>query len=287
MLVPLIGEEATLIQVEPRETVLLRKDGFYQILMSPSAPCVVRLTMAWTPESGDNKTIYQCRVAPSAMGSLSLARLAEGEHCEVPGALQDPKTGVYHLGANPLLSFHILKAREVEVAGEVVTMPPLVSEATATMRIVSDGAFLNATRWVIRHSKAFSWRVRPGAGTEVVSASVNGRPTAPVQTPAGQLEFRIPENKERTVVELTYTGKTSPFASVRGSLSVDLPVTDLLVEKTECSLLLPSGYVPAAVEGNSDFLPSRLPNEIRLQKELSRGEAATVRIYYQKPESTK
>jgi len=286
-LVPLIGDSVTVMKVEPPDTVLVRKGGYYQVLTAPSSSVEVTLQIGCRGRKEDHTTIFQCQLAPSAIVSLSLAKLPEGQKAEIPGAQWNSETGDYYLAGQESLELRIKKIQEKQPARKVAIMPAVVSEATAAMRLVSDGTFLNSTTWTIRHSKAMVWSVNPGPETQLVSASVAGRPIAPVLGLDGSFEFQLPENPNPTRVELTYTGKTSAFGPVRGDLAVSLPSTDLLIEKSDWQLLLPSGYAPVAVEGNTDFLPGELPNEIRLRKELSRNEAPSVRIYYQKPETNK
>ncbi len=286
-LVPLIGDSVTVMKVDPPDTVLVRKDGYYQALAAPSKTAHVTLQIGCFGRRENQGTIFQFLLAPSAILSLSLANLPEGQKVEIPGAQWNSESGAYHLSGQKSLNLLISEILEDRPAREVVTMPAVISEATAMMRLVSDGTFLNSTSWAIRHNKAMVWSVSPGPETQLVSASVDGRPVAPVLGADGQFEFQLPENSTPTRVDLTYTGKTSAFGPVRGDLSVSLPSTDLLIERTDWQLLLPSGYAPVAVEGNTDFLPGELSNEIRLRKELSRNEAPTVRIYYQKPETNK
>ncbi len=286
-LVPLIGDSVMVMRVEPPETILVRKDGFYQILAAPSMTVDVTLQIGCSGRHENQSTIFQYLLAPSAIVSLSLAKLPEGQKAEIPGAQWNSETGEYHLAGQKQLALHVMAIQKEQPLREVVTMPAVISEATATMRLVSDGTFLNSTTWVIRHNKALVWGVSPGAETQLVSAKVDGHPIAPVLGSDSRLEFHLPENPNPTRVELNYTGKTTAFGPVRGDLSVSLPSTDLLIERTDWQLLLPSGYAPVAVEGNTDFLPGELTNEIRLRKELSRNEAPSVRIYYQKPETNK
>ncbi len=74
---------------------------------------------------------------------------------------------------------------------------------------------------------------------------------------------------------------------MRGELAIALPTTDLLVERSDWKLVLPTAYAPQAVEGNAELLPSTAPNEIILRKELCRGEAPSAQIFYEKPQTKK
>ncbi|MCK9590302.1 MAG: hypothetical protein WC076_04855 [Terrimicrobiaceae bacterium] len=81
---------------------------------------------------------------------------------------------------------------------------------------------------------------------------------------------------------------TLPYGELRDLIeAVSLPATDLLVERSDWALVLPATYAPLAVEGNCEFFPGDSKNELRLRKELCRGEPPSVRVFYQKPETTK
>jgi hypothetical protein len=200
--------------------------------------------------------------------------------------VQGSKTGTWHLGSGGKLEIRTAK-KSAAPAETVVAMPAVVREAKSAMRIVSDGTFFNTTSWKIRHNTAVSWKLALGDDTQVVSCRVAGRAFAPVLTGKNALEIRLPESDSETTVELAYTGKSSPFGPVRGEFSVALPSTDLLVERMDWSLVLPAPFSPLAVEGNCEFSPGDSKNELRLSKELCRGESPAVRVFYQKPETTK
>jgi hypothetical protein len=284
-LIRLIGEAVTIRSIKPESLTVIRKDGFYQLLAEAAEVRTVQLEVGWNGREEERERVFQCAVSPSAIFQVELVGLSEGHNASVAGAYRDPRSGIFHLGAAETLKISVSQADREE--GPTVTMPPVIANAENKMRIVRDGTYLNATTWTIRHTKPFVWRVNPGADTQLVSALVDGRPVAPVQSGDGALEFRLSEKSGESRVALTYTGKSSPFELVRGDLAISLPATDLLVECQDWALLLPAGYAPVAVEGNFEFLPGESVNELRLRRELNRGEVPRVRVFYQKPETNK
>jgi len=285
-LVPLIGDSVTVRKIEPGGVTVVRKDGFYNLLMAEAGRQTVTLEIGWPGREQDGTVSFHCAVAPAVITEIRIAPLPEDIQAEVSGAVRDAKSGIFHLGNRDALAIHFRKPLD-KAPGEVVPMPPVVASADSQMRVVNDGTFFNATTWRIRHTTAFTWRVNPGPGAQVVSCLVDGRPVAPVLAADRAIEIRLPEKDSESRVEIAYTGKTSAFAPVRGDFSIALPSTDLLVERSDWKLLLPAAFAPVAVEGNTDFLPGESRNALRLRKDLCRGGAPAARVFYQKPETTK
>lgn len=286
LLVPLIADSVVVSRIEPAEAAIVVKDGFYNLLVDGPKRQTVTLHFDWKGKMDGDSLSFQCGISPAAVSELALSPVPEGASVDVAGAVQEAKSGSWHLGALGRMEIRMAKKSGTQ-AGTVVAMPAVVREASSAMRIVSDGTFFNATTWKIRHNTAVTWKLSPGSGAQVVSCLVGGRPAAPVLTGNNTIEIRLPESASETTVELAYTGKSAAFAPVRGEFSVSLPVTDLLVERSDWSLILPTSYAPLAVEGNCEFFPGDQKNELRLRKELCRGEAPTVRVFYQKPETNK
>jgi len=281
-LVPLIGTGVIVRRYEPEDATLVVKDGFYQLLVRGAKRQRVTLHAGWEGVEKDSAISYRCPLAPSAITELKLRGVRDGAVAEVAGAGRDGDT--YHLAGGGDL--HIVVRDKTEVrAGEVVQLPPVVTASSSDMRLVRDGTFLNNSEWAVRHSAAFVLKLQAGEGTQIVACLVNGKPVDPVLA-GGVLEVPLPEPEGVTKLALSYTGKVSPLAPVRGDLAISLPATDLLVESVTWKLRLPADCVPVAVEGNTEFAPGGSQNQLVLQKELCRGEAPSARIFYQKPETT-
>lgn len=285
-LVPLISDSLVVSAIEPAEASIIVKDGCYNLLVEGPKRQSVTLHLDWKGKKDADTTAFQCGIHPAAISTLDLSPVPQGVDAEVAGAVQDPKSGTWHLGTGGNLDIRMAR-KSLEKPAEVVAMPAVVKEAHSAMRIVSDGTFFNASSWKIRHNTAVAWRLALGDDTQVVSCLVAGRPAAPVLVGNNTIEVRLPESGSETSVEIAYTGKSAAFAPVRGDFQVSLPSTGLLVERSDWDLVLPSPYSPLAVEGNCEFFPGDSKNEIRLRKELCRGEPPSVRVFYQKPETTK
>lgn len=286
LLIPLISDSLVVSRVEPADAAIIVKDGYFNLIVDGLKRQSVTLHLDWKGKKDGEATAFQCGIHPAAISNLELTPVPQGVNVDVGGAVQDPKSGVWNLGPNSKLEIRMAQ-KSVERAGSVVAMPAVVREANSAMRIVSDGTFFNSTTWKIRHNTVVTWRLALGKDTQVVSCTVAGRPAAPVLIGNDTIELRLPESNSDTAVELAYTGKTAAFAPVRGEFSVSLPSTDLLVERSDWLIFLPSPYSPLAVEGNCEFVPGDSKNELRLRKELCRGESPTIRVFYQKPETTK
>jgi hypothetical protein len=282
-LVPLIGDAVSIRKITPGTATVVRKDGFYQLLVEGAGRRPVTLDLSWPGRRAQGELSFDCAVAPAVISELQLGELPADAEVTVPDAVSEGDR--FHLGGSATIAVR-LGRREDKLAGEVVPMPAVVTSATSEMRVVNDGTFFNATDWTIRHNTAFAWRLQLGPGKQVVSCLVDGRPVAPVLIAADTLEIRLPEKDGETRVALSYTGKTSAFAPVRGDFAVELPATDLLVERFDWKLSLPASFAPVAVEGNTELLPGENRHEVLLRKELCRGEAPSARVFYQKPETT-
>ena len=286
LLIPLIADSVIISRIEPAEAAIVVKNGYYNLLVEGPKRQAVTLHLDWRGKKDGETVSFLCGTNQAAKSNLNLAPVSEGVTVDVAGAVQGSEAGKWHLGPGGRLEIRMAR-KPVGQAGTVVAMPAVVREANSAMRIVSDGTFFNATSWKIRHNTAVTWRLALGDGAQVVSCLVGGRPFAPVLIANNTIELLLPESGSETTVELAYTGKSAAFAPVRGEFSASLPKTDLLVERMDWALVLPSPYSPLAVEGNCDFFPGDSKNDLRLRKELCRGEAPAVRVFYQKPETTK
>ena len=286
LLVPLVADSVVVSRVEPAEASIVVKNGYYNLLVEGPKRQAVTLHLDWRGNRDGEAVSFLCGINPAAAANLELGPVPEGVTADVAGAVKGTKPGAWHLGSGSKLEIRTAK-RAAGKPETVVAMPAVVREANSAMRIVSDGTFFNTTSWIIRHNTAVAWKLALGDETQVVSCKVAGRAFAPVLTGKNAIEVRLPESEPETTVEIAYTGKSAPFAPVRGEFSVSLPSTDLLVERMDWALVLPAQFSPLAVEGNCESSPGESNNELGLRKELCRGESPSVRVFYQKPETNK
>lgn len=271
----------------PPETILNRHEGTFAWSLSPRGRSTLDVRFLGEVESVRGGRRLNLTAAPALTASLRLNGIPEGWTAEVSSGLPTgertwrlPPGGAVEIVLSP-------KATEAPKPVALVPMPPVIREATHRTRLVRDGTFLTGLEWTVVHDEPIKLRIRPGTGAQWVACKVGGRPLAPAETAPGVFEIPIAAETGPTKVELTYTGAGAAFAPVRGEFSIALPGTDLLAESIRWELTLPEDLEPVAVEGNCEFLPSTQRHVLHLRRELSRGDAPQVRVFYQKPETKK
>lgn len=297
-LVPLFGRQAKVESVEPADTVLVTAGENYAVLLQGRGR--VRITARLSVTSDESGSPWQAVLPiPSApLSSLELTGLDPGHLVQVDHALLRSRSEdkiTFDLGSIATLRVS-RQPKPAEPPAPVAALPQVRVEtpavvrcATSEMKIVRDGSFLNASKWTVRHDSALNWTLTLPEGSQLLSCRIDGQPAAPLQQDDRTLVFPLPAPKARgeTAIELTYTGRASAFDPVRGEFVAELPLTALLVESLDWTIRIPRPYETIAVQGNVDFQPAREPGEIRLTRELGRGDAALAHVFYQKPETTK
>lgn len=283
-LIPLFDRSVIIEQAVPAEATLVRDRDRVSLLSTQKnrAELVVRFLIFKT-KSGDGLSWES--VVPSALvGRLKIVDPPAGTVAKIDGAFKESSGTSWLLGPGNTLRISAIPVSS-EATEKTLAMPPLISNSQSKTRIVSDGSFLNTSRWTISHTEPLRWKLRMAGGTGLVSCTVAGRPSAPRQIDPNTVEIELPAAEKETVVELVYTGRTTAFAPVRGEFSLSLPTSDLLAETIDWTVSMPATYEAVAIEGNCEFLPADSKSELRLRKEISRDEAPSVRVFYQKPET--
>lgn len=286
--VPLVGDALIIESIEPKDTVVVVRDGHYAIVLEGRQRAKATLRFTLPVKKSDDGLVAECAINPAVSTSVEVRDVPKGRHVVVDNALKNPSDErKWQLGRSALL--RIALRDEPRPLPPPLTLPAVIREASSEMRVVRDGAFSNKMSWRIRHQSPLVWKLDVPESLQLVSARIGGRPTSPSRIDAKTLEFRLPEpaNGDETLVELSYTGKGTAFDPVRGELALALPSTPLLIENLQWRVAIPAAYETVAAQGNVEFLPARSPEEILLGKELCQGEAPAVRIFYQKPETTK
>lgn len=278
--VPLAGDALILDNVEPKEAVLLSREGFYALALEGRQRAKVTLRFALPLRKGK---AVEWTVNPAVTTTIEVT--AQPGPVQVEGGVAAGE-GKWRLGRTPVVRLALFEPPVAQPPS--VTMPAVIREARSQMRVVADGAFFNEMAWRIRHDGPLVWRIALPEANQLVSARVGGRPAAPSRVDAKTLEFRLPEpSGEETAVELCYTGRVGALDPVRGDLALSLPATPLLIESLAWRLALPATYETVAAQGNVEFASGGSPGEVLLRKELCQGDAPGVRLFYQKPETTK
>lgn len=279
--VPLAGDGLIVESLEPKEAVLVSREGFYALALEGRQRAKVTLRFA-LPMRKDGKVV-EWKVNPAVTTTVEAA--AQSGPVQVEGGVP-AGDGKWRLGRAPMVRIALYETPVVQPPA--VTMPAVIREARSDMRVVADGAFFNEMTWRIRHDGPLVWRIALPEANQLVSAKVGGRAASPSRVDASTLEFRLPEpSGEDTLVELSYTGRVAAFDPVRGDLALALPATPLLMESLSWRLALPPAYETVAAQGNVEFASGGSAGEVLLRKELCQGDAPGVRLFYQKPETTK
>ncbi len=286
LLVPLLAN-VLLESVEPADASVVRQENGFALLSSQATRRVITARFRIPAEIQRQGSSFSCRLPEAVIARMKLTLSPGLGEASVAGAVNLGE-GRWQLGTERLLQIALRPPSAApEVSVTAVPMPPVVKESRHKMRLVRDGTFLNASTWVIAHDEPIRLPLELGENTEIVSCKVSGVATAPLRRDAKTVEIQLPAGSGPTTVDLTYTGSSSAFEPVRGEFELHLPGTGFLIEALEWELAIPAPFEPVAVEGNCEFLPSSKRQELRLSRELSRGDPARIRVFYQKPDTTK
>lgn len=171
----------------------------------------------------------------------------------------------------------------------IQTTPAIIDSAQSLMRVVLDGSLLNEITYSIRHDGPLNWQLHLPAGSELLTCAVDGCAVNPVDRGHGVIElaFNAGSGKSPTEVKISSIARKDAFKPVSGQIQLELPVTDLLIQRLDWELRIPASYALAAIEGNVEMVPSGTSGRILLRKELCKNEQPVVRLFYQKPETKK
>jgi len=177
---------------------------------------------------------------------------------------------------------------EVKWLPLVPTSPAVIDSARSVMHVVSDGAMVDEITYCIRHEGPLNWQLHLPTGTQLLTCLVNGNAINPVDRGENVIELALDApGRQGTEVKVSTMARKSPFKPVTGQIELELPMTELLIQKLDWELQIPANYELAAIEGNVESLPSSRPTQILLRKELCKNEYPVIRLFYQKPETRK
>ena len=170
---------------------------------------------------------------------------------------------------------------------QMQTATAMIKIANFTTQIVADGSTLSSGEIVIQHSDPKPFILNLPEGSEILTCSIDKKPTSPVILSDGSLQIKL-TNKSKTSeqtskINLAYTSKLSEIDPIEGKLSLSLPSTPLFIHQLTWNIILPQQYEVTALEGNLEFSAnSQNSNTISLIKQLSRNDAAQTDIFYRK-----
>ncbi|MEI9893991.1 MAG: hypothetical protein WDN28_08890 [Chthoniobacter sp.] len=170
----------------------------------------------------------------------------------------------------------------------IATAEAIVSESTATLQLVGDGATQTAVSFMIKHQAPLAWRLELPANVELLSCTVAGAAAQPIQRENGVIELALPTpGKGATAVALVYTAKLKPLDPVSGEVALELPRTPLFIEHLDWSIALPAAFEITAIDGNvsvaeSNPASARSDHAIALRKDFCRAERPAASLFYQR-----
>ena len=290
-LVPLFSEKVSIESVEPGDAVIVRSGKSHALVVEGRRRATVTVQFNVPVEKGGEKQAVAFGVAPASIASLKVAKVPASSRIRVEGGCQRGDT--WYLSAADTIRMEVFTASVPNTAAAPKTalaLPAIVSSVSSAMRVVRDGALYNAMSWHVRHQAAVDFKLEMPPDVQFVAFTVGGHPAQPTLVDGRHVEIHLPEVREggsESVVGFSYTARKSAFSPVRGELSLELPSTPLLVEKSEWQVALPAGFEPIAIDGNVEYEPSKEPGVVRLRKEISTGDAPALRLFYEKPETAK
>ena len=128
-----------------------------------------------------------------------------------------------------------------------------IEEARYRVLMSQDGKTLVEARYAVRNNQRNFVKVTPPAGATLWSASMEGRPVKPGQSPDGGYLFalsktRAGDDSPVSVVELLYLARTTPWGE-KGRASFKPPPVDLPISKTGILIYYPPLFKLTAEAG--------------------------------------
>ncbi len=191
------------------------------------------------------------------------------------------------IAASPGETDAVVKVRRLPL---VAIAQARIDDAQFQMRVVPDGSFLTDAKMAVRHDRPLALQVELPIGSELVACSINGAEASPIDRGRGVLEFALPAagGGEPSRIAFSYAARAGKLAPVSGQVELTLPRTELFTNAIAWEVQLPGAYELTAFEGNVELAPpSRGVIDpsitfVRLRKELCKGEAPRVALFYQK-----
>jgi hypothetical protein len=169
------------------------------------------------------------------------------------------------------------------------TSQAMISRAEFQTRIVADGGLLVTADYAFDHDTSLNWRVHLPEIGQLLTCQVNGRNVQPVRQESGVIELTLAaEHQTATRVAFSYTARLPELDAVSGSLTLELPRTDLFIHELNWVLNLPELYEITAFDGNARIANTERAGAendgpvLRLKKELVQGESPKAEIHYQR-----
>ncbi len=174
-----------------------------------------------------------------------------------------------------------LSIQSVPVAA---TAEGVANEAQWALKMEPDGAMLATGTLMIEHKDLLDFAFDTPEGMKLLSCELDGKPVSPVDLGDGNLKVSLPPHDGNSKLICTFTGRTTAFDPVEGTVTLSLPKVPLFIHKLCWVLDLPAGY-QAETQGNltRSRIPSgENPSRISLVKNLCRDERPEIHVFYQR-----
>ena len=173
----------------------------------------------------------------------------------------------------------------------VDTAEAIVPQAKYTTRLVTDGSTITEAHFDIEHEQSLYWSFSLPEKSELLKCAVDDVPTRPIARDQGRLELPLTaaqgKKSTTTSITLSYTAQKGKLAPLEGDVTLELPLTPLLVEQTDWSVEIPGAYEVSVPEDQMEIARGKdssqdSANTIHLIKKLCRNERPQAQLFYRK-----
>ncbi len=292
-LVPVIGGAIGVGGLQPADAPLVPHKKQLQLLLAPAeSRRVACQVFAIDAESVSSEQI-QLSLPAATAASLTLPEAPIGYRFVTTGnrPFHADDGTVYLPPEGGELIIRLAEIEQVREEQNFADLPRLETERTSIRqakyesRVVMDGSYICVATMEISHDGHAIAAFRLPSGAKLLDCSVDKSHTSPLQLADGAIGIPLasgPTRQGTSQVSLSFTGRNTVIDKVEGNLELQLPSTELFVDRLEWQLELPQSYRVTAVQGNLEIRESNSDSTVHLVREITRGEQPQVEVFYRK-----
>ena len=284
--VPIVGDAAGAIAVEPKDARLVVNDGQLCLITDKAGAQQVKLTFALAKE-GQGTTLH---LAASPIASLAVKQLPDGKALRLQHGSTTQIISSAGLAALPAaggdVTFTLEDARKAaQVPSTGVTDDAIVTTAVYTTQVVRDGSALTEGVITVRHDHPARFVLQLPQPAKLLQCHVNGDPVRPTLGEGNRVEISLDDpatDGAESVVKLSFTAALTSLQLAEGELDLALPQTPLFAKQIDWNVQLPGTY-DLSFNGNVDAVTDKTTEPgLQLRKSLCRDQQPQARITYRK-----